>query len=141
MSAIKSAYIIRLAHLKLQSEVNLVVVIVLQLLKVELQFYSTLIIMQMFPFYVFIDTKHRNFVTKLHVQQLYAIQRYQYKMLLVPRNRVHYREESAISVRYEEVFLRGFDNDSFRSQEQCPLYKCVCYKTCTLQRDFTLTGG
>ena len=37
------------------------------------------------------------------------------KLPLVPKSGVRYREVSAISVRYEEVFLWDFDHDSIRS--------------------------
>ena len=43
--------------------------------------------------------------------------KFQYKMLLVPQNSVPYREVSAISLRYKEVFLWDYDRDSIRSYE------------------------
>ena len=61
-----------LHYLTTQGEVNMMLVIVFQLLKDQSWLYLTLIIIQIFPFYFFIDTKHRKFLINLIEEQISA---------------------------------------------------------------------
>ena len=47
----------------------------------------------------------------------YAKVNFNTKMLLVPKNDVRYREVSAISVCYKDIFLSDYERDSIRSYE------------------------
>ena len=62
--------------------------------------------------------KHCNFVIFwLIVAVRYTEVNFNTKLPLVPKSGVRYREVSAISVRYKEVFLWDYDRDSIRSYE------------------------
>ena len=98
-----------LHYLIIQVEVDMVLVIVFQLLKDTLQFYLTLIITQIFPFYGFVGTKHRRFAERCPLF-LSSIKRVFYETMtiiqFVLRNSVRYREVFSIKhVHYREVPL------------------------------------
>ena len=93
------------------------------LLKVESYICLTFDTKYMRLYGVFIGTEILQLCDKfwLVVAVRYTEVNFNTKVPLVPKGGVRYREVSAITVRYKEVFLWYFDHDFIRSWEKCPL--------------------